>query len=694
MTVTTQDWYSANYQYLMASVNQVASYLQNYIASQKNQPIPTTITAPPIPDLLPIPFALDSLCRQFNLSEFERDILLLCVGMELDPDFPGIITQATDSSPQNYPTLSLVLTAFPQIDFSILKRQSPLQYWQVIEISPGITLTQSPLKIDPYILCYLLGESDIDHQLIDKVKLLQEDLNGDLALPPTHQKLAQNIAALWTASNPTSPPPIVELCKSDLTTKRRIAAQISNLFGSFLYRLSVSVLPNTPAEVHQMRRRWERHAILTNSILLLECDSLNSADALTLSLTSQLISEIHTPLIISSQQRLSIEEEPITTFEVPKLSAREQENLWQTYLGETAQQLNGEVSRLVGEFHLNQMAIKSVSTQTLNQLKPSRSNWADSDFSEAEITLLINNTKYSPEETINTLWKNCIIQSRNRLDKLAQRIETKINRSDLILPQRQMTVIDQMIVHTRQQAKVYGDWGFEELGERGKAIIALFYGQSGTGKTTAAEIIAKEVQMDLYRIDLSGVVSKYIGETEKNFAQIFDAAQGGGAILLFDEADALFGKRGEIKEARDRYANQGVSYLLTRLETYRGLVILTTNLKDSLDNAFERRMRFMVEFPFPNHQDREQIWRRVFPKQTPTEGLNFQELAKLAVPGAIIRNIGLGAALLAADAGEKIMMKHLKESATTEIEKMRFKPVTDMIQNWGTPPKSKSKSLR
>ncbi len=658
-----------------------------------NRPIPTTITAPPLPESLPIPFALDSLCRQFNLSEFERDILLLCVGMELDPDFPGIITQATDSSPQNYPTLSLALTAFPQIDFSILKRQSPLQYWQLIEISPGITLTQSPLKIDPYILCYLLGESDIDHQLIDKVKLLQEDLNGDLALPPSHQELAQNIAPFWIESNPTSPPPIVELCKSDLTTKRRIAAQISNLFGSSLYRLSVSVLPNTPAEVHQMRRRWERHAILTNSILFLECDSLNFADALTLSLTSQLISELHTPLIISSQQRLSIEEEPITTFEVPKLSAREQENLWQTYLGETAQQLNGEVSRLVGEFHLNQMAIKSVSTQTLNQLKPSRDKWADSDFSEAEINLLINNIKPSPEEIFRTLWKNCIIQSRNHLDKFAQRIETKLNRSDLILPKDQMKQIDQIIIHAKQQASVYRDWGFEELGERGKGIVVLFHGQSGTGKTTAAEIIAKEVQMDLYRIDLSQAISKYIGETEKNFAQIFDAAAGGGAVLLFDEADAFFGKRGEIKEARDRYANQGVSYLLTRLETYRGLVILTTNLKESIDRAFERRMRFIVNFPFPVDQDREKIWRQVFPKKTPTEGLDFKELSKLSVSGAVIRNIALGAALLAADGGENINMKYIKDAADIEIDKMPHKPLTDMMRNWGvTPVKSKSKS--
>ncbi len=256
-----------------------------------------------------------------------------------------------------------------------------------------------------------------------------------------------------------------------------------------------------------------------------------------------------------------------------------------------------------------------------------------------------------------------------------------------------MKQIDQIIIHAKQQASVYRDWGFEELGERGKGIVVLFHGQSGTGKTTAAEIIAKEVQMDLYRIDLSQAISKYIGETEKNFAQIFDAAAGGGAVLLFDEADAFFGKRGEIKEARDRYANQGVSYLLTRLETYRGLVILTTNLKESIDRAFERRMRFIVNFPFPVDQDREKIWRQVFPKKTPTEGLDFKELSKLSVSGAVIRNIALGAALLAADGGENINMKYIKDAADIEIDKMPHKPLTDMMRNWGvTPVKSKSKS--
>ncbi len=691
MTTTTTDWYLANYQYLMASVNRVQRHLELYIKNKQNQPHPTeeeTDSSFPSSSNLTIPFALDILCSQFNLSEFERNILLMCVGIELDPNFHTLITQATDSSPQNYPRLSLALAALPQSNLRILSRQSPLQYWQLIEISPAITLTQSPLKIDPYILCYLLRESDIDPQLIDKVKPVQADLTGDLALPPSHQEIAQKVAKRWTESNSDKPLEIIELSQSDLTSKRRIAAEISNLFGSSLYRLSVSVLPHTSSELHQMKRRWERHAILTNSILLLECDNLNFADAPTLSLTSELISEIHTPIIISTQQRLPIAEPPLITFDVPQLSNQEKQTLWRIYLGETAQQLNGEVDRLVVQFNLNQMEIKSVCTQTLNQLHSAVSKFEGSDFSEEEIRLLIDNTKHDPTEIVKTLWNNCRIQSRPRLDTFAQRIETKINRSDLIFPERQMTLINQIIIHTRQEAKVYGDWGFQELGERGKAIIALFYGQSGTGKTTVAEIIAKENHLDLYRVDMSRVESKYIGETEKNLAQVFDAAEAGGVVLLFDEADAIFGKRGEVKEARDRYANQGVSYLLTRLETYRGLVILTTNWKDSIDDAFERRMRFLVDFPFPTPQERELIWRRAFPKETPTKGLNFRKLAQLAISGGVIRNIALGAAFLAADAGEAVEMKHLFDAAVTELAKMRQKPLGN-INEWIAEPKSK-----
>ncbi|MBE9068800.1 ATP-binding protein, partial [Leptolyngbya cf. ectocarpi LEGE 11479] len=213
-------------------------------------------------------------------------------------------------------------------------------------------------------------------------------------------------------------------------------------------------------------------------------------------------------------------------------------------------------------------------------------------------------------------------------------------------------------------------------------ISALFSGASGTGKTTAAEVIAQDLNLDLYRIDLSAVVSKYIGETEKNLRRIFDAAEGGGVILLFDEADALFGKRSDVNDSKDRYANMEVSYLLQRMESYRGLAILTTNLKNSMDQAFLRRLRFVVQFPFPDIKQRTEIWRRVFPATTPTQGLVYERLAKLSITGGNIRNIALNAAFIAADADEPVMMKHLLQAAKREYLKLE-RPLTDTeIKGW------------
>jgi SpoVK/Ycf46/Vps4 family AAA+-type ATPase len=209
----------------------------------------------------------------------------------------------------------------------------------------------------------------------------------------------------------------------------------------------------------------------------------------------------------------------------------------------------------------------------------------------------------------------------------------------------------------------------------GLGISALFAGPSGTGKTLAAEVIAGVLGLDLYRIDLSQVVSKYIGETEKNLRRVFDAAEEGGAVLLFDEADALFGKRSEVKDSHDRYANIEVSYLLQRMEQYRGLAVLTSNLKDSLDDAFLRRLRFIVSFPFPDATQRAGIWRRAFPRATPTEGLDPDRLATLEVAGGTIRNIALSAAFLAADEGAPVRMQHLLQAARGEYEKLE-KPLS------------------
>lgn len=254
-------------------------------------------------------------------------------------------------------------------------------------------------------------------------------------------------------------------------------------------------------------------------------------------------------------------------------------------------------------------------------------------------------------ELSNALWDAYRTQARSRMDNLAQRIECSAAWDDLVLPEVQRRTLREIVARVRQRGKVYDNWGFAAKSARGLGISALFAGASGTGKTMAADAIAKELRLDLYRIDLSSVISKYIGETEKNLRRVFDSAEAGGCILLFDEADAFFGKRSDVKDSQDRYANIEVSYLLQRMEAYRGLTILTTNLKDSLERAFLRRLSLFVEFPFPNVADREEIWRRTFPQQTPTQNLNFSKVAELNVAGSNICNIVLNAAFMAADTG-------------------------------------------
>ena len=255
-----------------------------------------------------------------------------------------------------------------------------------------------------------------------------------------------------------------------------------------------------------------------------------------------------------------------------------------------------------------------------------------------------------------------------------------------MLPPAQRETLREIAAQVRHRTTVYETWGLGRKGRRGLGISALFAGASGTGKTMAAEVLASDLELDLYRIDLSQLVSKYIGETEKNVRRVFDAAEGGGAILLFDEADALFGKRSEVKDSHDRYANIEVSYLLQRMEAYRGLAILTSNMKHALDPAFARRIRFIVTFPFPDAIQRTEIWRQVFPSAVPTSGLRFDQLARLAMPGGHIRNIAVNAAFLAADADEAVQMKHLLRATRTECAKLEKSLSEAEVAGWVTGP--------
>ena len=276
------------------------------------------------------------------------------------------------------------------------------------------------------------------------------------------------------------------------------------------------------------------------------------------------------------------------------------------------------------------------------------------------------------------LLKACFYESNKKLDKVSIKMDRNFSLKDIVLPVDRKTLLEDVINFVKNKNEVYYDWGFKEKMGFGNGLNLLFTGESGTGKTMAAQIIANELEMEIYKIDLSVLVSKYIGETEKNINKIFHEAKTSNAIIFFDEADAIFGKRTEIKDAHDRYANVEVSYLLQKLEEHDEIVILASNLKHNIDEAFIRRMHFIVEFPFPDEKERLEIWKNVFPKPysyLKKDDIDFEFLAgQFKTSGAMIKSIALSAAFLAASESSKIEMKHLIRATKRELEK-KGKPI-------------------
>jgi AAA+ superfamily predicted ATPase len=593
--------------------------------------------------------ALDLLVERLGLSPFERDVLLLCAGLELDSGFAAVCAAAQGDPAKAYPSFSLALAALPEPHWSALGPGRPLRFWRLIEVG-GTSLTASPLRIDERILHYLAGVEHPDERLAGLVRPLEA--GGDLV--PSQAEVARRAARVLAEAADRGPLPAIVLSGIDPAAQREVAAATAAELGLRVSVLPASAVPAAPAELDGLLRLWEREAVLGGGALLLDAWDLDGADTARDAALGRLIDDLRGVLFIATRERRRARSRPLATFDVPGPTAAEQRMLWQMTLGpEVAAGLDGRLDEVVSQFQLGSASIRSAGAQAAAAEDPGRD-----------------------------LWDACRAQSRPRLDDLAQRIEPRAEWDDLVLPEHQKQTLREMVVHVRRRRQVYDDWGFAARNSRGLGISALFAGPSGTGKTLAAEVLAGVLRLDLYRIDLATVVSKYIGETEKNLRRIFDAAEEGGAILLFDEADALFGQRSEVKDSHDRYANIEVSYLLQRMESYRGLAILTTNLKDSIDQAFLRRLRFIVQFPFPDVAERAEIWRRAFPEQTPTEGLDPAKLARLSVTGGNIRNITLAAAFLAADDGGPVRMGHLLRAARGELAKLERPLSESEIRGW------------
>jgi hypothetical protein len=620
------------------------------------------------------PSALDRLCQIFQLSAFERRIVLLCAGVELDGDFARLCAGAHDDPACAYPTLGLALAALPEPHWWALAPAAPLRRWGLIEVAPGRSLAGSPLRLDERVLFYLLGIPGLDAQLAGQIR----PLGTVRTLAPSEQRLAATLARAWHGAS-TEPWPVLQLCGPRPVCMQACAAAACRELGLDLYAMPGAALPPQGAELEHLARLWEREAALSGAAMLLDCQATDRADRATEAALAQWVETLHAPLLLLSADRRGPWSRPALTFSAEPAPAGERRELWAAALGDELSHLNGKLDRLVAQFDLEPDALAAAwaAAQAGLDATPATSAGASppSPFG--------NLAGKAGDNAWLALWDACRAQARPQLDDLAQRLEPAANWDDLVLPDAQLTVLREVAMHVRQRSLVYDTWGFAGKGGRGLGISALFAGLSGTGKTMAAEVLARELRLDLYRIDLSAVVSKYIGETEKNLRRVFDAAEGGAAILLFDEADALFGKRSQVKDSHDRYANIEVGYLLQRMEAYRGLAILTTNQKEAIDDAFLRRIRFVIQFPFPDPALRARIWQRIFPAETPVAGLDHARLARLNVAGGNIRNIALHAAFLAADAGAPAVgMAHLLQAARREYEKLERVLTDAEIRDW------------
>lgn len=599
--------------------------------------IAATMEAPP---------TLDRVCKEFNLSAFERDVLLLCAGVELDPEFNEICSRDPQYQHLLQPTFHTALANLADAHWAVITPASPLRFWRLIEVDRrDQTLANSPLRLDERVLHYLVGADYLDERLSNFFQLLR----APKTMPPSYRQHAERIMSLW--ADQSGETPIIHLTGDWQSGRSLLAAACCAALDLRLYALNATDIPTNSVERETLLRLWQRESLLLRSALLLVADD---ADAESLRIARNFARRVGGLLLVSGD--LDLRSEAVATVEIDLPQESEQRTIWEESLGPLAARLNGQLDEVVSQFHFDPERIRSVARAV-------RESATETEVEKA-------------------LWRECRVESRIPLKELAECIEPKAKWDDLVLPNEHMQTLGEIAAQVRQRMKVYESWGFAMRNDRGLGITALFAGPSGTGKTLAAEVLAHELELDLHRIDLSQVVSKYIGDTEKNLRAVFNAAEQTGAVLLFDEADALFGKRSEVRDSHDRYANIEVSYLLQRMEAYRGLAILTSNKRGSLDPAFLRRLRFVITFPFPDGPQRAKIWARIFPPETPTQDLDVLKLARLNVAGGNIRNIALNAAFLAADMNEPVQMSHLLRTARSECSKIEKQITAAEIGGW------------
>jgi SpoVK/Ycf46/Vps4 family AAA+-type ATPase len=629
-----------------------------------------------LPDAAPRGSRLAWLKDAFGLSSFDLDLMLIALAPELDRRYERLYAYLQDHVSRRRPSVDLALSLLCGDAVARLERRvhfdpdSPLLREGLTHLAPEPdgeppSLLAHTLKLDEQIVRFLLHQDGLDSRLapfcqlvfsLDTLEELPLDAEVKRALPAL-------VARAWEENQPQrlyfhGPPG---------AGKRRAAAALAAEVGAPLLVVDLTRALAANMDLSQVLQLVFRYTWLEGAIPYLDgLDALRGDEWVVPygRLLDALTQDAGVTILAGGQSWTPSAREPLGViaipFPIPGFAQRR--DCWQANLDAAGITLAGyDLDTLAGRFRLTPGQIAGATVAARN-----RTAWRAAARTEDQAP------ERPGQTSLQDLFAAARAQSGHELDKLARSIEPLYSWDDIVLPEDTLAQLREICQRVAHRHRVLGEWGFDRKLSLGKGVTALFAGPSGTGKTMAAEIIARELGLDLYKIDLSSVVSKYIGETEKNLDRIFAAAENANAILFFDEADALFGKRSEVRDSHDRYANIEISYLLQKMEEYEGIAILATNLRQNLDESFVRRLAFTVHFPFPDEDCRRRIWAGIWPEATPlAQDVDPGFLARqFRLSGGNIKNIALAGAFLAADDGGAVTMVHLIQATRREYQKM------------------------
>ncbi|MCB9002732.1 MAG: ATP-binding protein [Ardenticatenaceae bacterium] len=600
---------------------------------------------------------LAEMAALLGLDRFALDAFLICLAPLLDPRYARLYGFLQDDLTRKRPSIHLILSllaaAGPErlAHLTYFTDDAPLFQQRLLERLPEPggerpLLISQTLAPDEGLATWLLLGQYQPHVLLKEHLTYEPNPAVDMQLlpPGTAAKLADGAEG----------GAVLILHGADEVAQQTAAAFLAQGMERSLITLNLETAMQANVAAADAIRLLLRDALLTGALpAIVGWDSCLVENAPPPPLLTA-ICDYPDVLVVCGQARWQPRQVARTrvlrwlAFPVPETRQRQQ--LVQRFLGaEETAVLDAELAALSGQFVLTTGQLRDV-VNTARDL-------AAQDGRPLQGT---------------DLFAAARAHSNPRLETLARKISPRYDWADLILPDEQIAILREMVATIRSRPLVLEEWGVGKKLTASAGVTALFFGPPGTGKTMGAEILAGELGLDLYKIDLSSMVSKYIGETEKNLERIFNEAESSNAILFFDEADAIFGKRSEVKDAHDRYANIEISYLLQRMEAYDGVTILATNLRANLDDAFMRRLQFGIDFPFPKPADRLRIWQALFPPDVPRDAnLDLELMAeRFEIAGGNIRNILVTAAYLAASNGQVVKMEHLLHGTRRELQKM------------------------